>query len=277
MSPPATSLAARAITAVPARGCAAIVSVVILAVALGPFAFHDSAAPGDDVLPGADLLSMLQKSITTDRLGATAASLGGSEGGVWAHVRSKVETTTAALREFVSRVAEDPVKHWKDHLKTALIEGLVTGALVLIFAALYRKLREPPKGPGEIVATNTWHYGLCECGDCGSCLMSFCCLIVRWADTVSQDKMKTPTNLGWSFWPALVTCVILLNVIGYISAGLSVTVLLGLQVYYRQKIREAFGLEPWQHLCSDILTWCCCSPCAAHQEARQVEHVRRDG
>lgn len=99
-------------------------------------------------------------------------------------------------------------------------------------------------------------------------LCSCCCLCVQWADTLSSDKLR----LG-RFWPLLVVSAVF--IIGGMKLFQPHFILVLLAVYYRQRLRAAYGL-PWgtARICAtDCLLWCCCAPFAALQEARQVEHV----
>lgn len=283
MHAPGVCSGARASSVSQTKSSAVVVSLAILAYVIGPVALHISSGPEDDIPQDDDYLTMLQKTVTKHKHGAVADSLRLGDARQTAQMHSAVKASTKTFSELLSRIKEDPRGTWKEQRHVALVHGVGTAALFLLCAILYRRVREPPTSPGDIMTSKTWKYGLWELGDfhqqdCNICLMAFLCLPIRWADTVSQDKMNAPGGLGWSFWPAVITFTVLLSVLGYATCGVSVCVLFLLQVYYRQKIREAFGLEPWtlQHLFSDCMVWCCCCPCAALQEARQVEGVRRD-
>jgi len=111
----------------------------------------------------------------------------------------------------------------------------------------------------------------CFSADFMLCFSSFCCLGVRWSDTLSRDNIQYA-----AFWAALLfwtICSIVEINTSLTSIGL---VSLVVAVYYRQKIRRSFGLEAGTcgTITLDCLSWMFCAPCAAAQEARQVEYIQ---
>merc|ERR1719326_2817111 len=150
-------------------------------------------------------------------------------------------------------------------------------ALVCAFAALYRRFYSPVKLP-KLDSTGRFRFNLFEPpqygkGDVVLCLMSCCCLPIRWSETISHGSMK---GFGWRFWPALITCITL-SALHYFTFGFSMVVMLVLQIYYRQQIRRAFDHDragSCATIAYDTLTWCFCCCCASVQEAREVEQVK---
>lgn len=120
----------------------------------------------------------------------------------------------------------------------------------------------------------TFSFGILQCEHaCGRdwrlCLCAFCCLPVRWAGTVSDNRMRAGPLQG--FWSALLTAAFLLALSGPTS-GLCGLIMLIVFTYRRQQIRKKYNFESGTvgTMCTDCLAWCCCCYCAALQEARQV-------
>lgn len=94
---------------------------------------------------------------------------------------------------------------------------------------------------------------------------------VRWAQTISNPRLAL---LG--FWPA-VTIVTLLHSFSGISMYVSGFAFTIMAIVTRQRIRRLWNLP--HGTCGDVtedcFTWCCCGPCAAMQEAMQVEFVEQ--
>merc|ERR1712039_165260 len=76
-------------------------------------------------------------------------------------------------------------------------------------------------------------------------------------------------------------CVSLLSIheLSHLTVGVSHIVFVAIAVYYRQQLREKFGLRSGSAdtLAQDCFVWWCCCCCAAAQEARQVERVALPG
>merc|ERR1719353_1345702 len=89
----------------------------------------------------------------------------------------------------------------------------------------------------------TFAYGIFSLDHCFGhhahvCLCAFCCSPLRLADTYSKKPMPLVKN----FWTALimVTVLIALDVLSY---GVTGCLLLGVAIYFRQKMRQKYGLE----------------------------------
>lgn len=165
-------------------------------------------------------------------------------------------------------------------LGLAVMDFIVIGVIIAVSAFLYMKLglRVEATEKGTLKPSTEeakFNFGLFDFDNCCDrdmtlCLCSWCCLPVRWADSVSQEKVK----IGVSFWAAVATAGTLFA-IDTLTAGLSLLVFVAFAALARQKMREAMGLEHGtavSMLC-DFATWCFCSPCAAAQEAREVQYM----
>jgi len=115
-----------------------------------------------------------------------------------------------------------------------------------------------------------FRYGLLECcGDFRICLCGLACPALRWADTVSEEKGGF-LGFGVAFLMMMGLGMLLLCPLTGAIAWVAIVVV---GVWYRQWIREKYGLEsntPSSYI-EDALAWCCCAYCALCQEARQVD------
>jgi Cys-rich protein (TIGR01571 family) len=152
--------------------------------------------------------------------------------------------------------------------------------LVCIVALAYQKLlgfQEPPaefmfkhgEGTGQ---QSDFYFKLFQCDECCGrdqriCVCAFCCTGIRWAETLSREKIK----FGLGFWSLLLFCS---ACEGLTFLGLTF-VFVAVAVYFRQKLRAAFGLEvgTFRTYAMDCFVWFCCAPCAAAQEAREVQYL----
>lgn len=148
---------------------------------------------------------------------------------------------------------------------------------VCIVAVCYISMIGLQEPPAEALFTHgegtqgDFYFGILQFDECCGrdqrlCVCAFCCLGIRWAETLSRDKLK----LGIGFWSALLFCT---GCEAFWWLGLPIVFVCG-AVYTRQKLRATFGLEHGtpRTFALDCLAWCCCSPCAAVQEAREVEY-----
>lgn len=156
-----------------------------------------------------------------------------------------------------------------------LIANMLYVLLVLTAAYVYRRYKteqskvEIPASEGMWFTHGLFDFhGFTE--DTGICISACFCPGIRWADTVSMTKI----NL-LKFWIALLI-MLALAVLHVPTAGASGLVMLGVGVYFRQKLREAFGHDAKtpKTVALDCLTWCCCPCCAIVQEAREVENCQ---
>eukprot|EP00403_Amphidinium_massartii_P016089 CAMPEP_0178428014 /NCGR_PEP_ID=MMETSP0689_2-20121128/30050_1 /TAXON_ID=160604 /ORGANISM="Amphidinium massartii, Strain CS-259" /LENGTH=349 /DNA_ID=CAMNT_0020049755 /DNA_START=45 /DNA_END=1094 /DNA_ORIENTATION=+ len=147
--------------------------------------------------------------------------------------------------------------------------------LILLFAYLYKTYKSSFYVPAKSFSAREdhWAYHLFSIQDLRQdlclCCMSWCCLGIRWADTVSSWKVMPGT-----FWTAIVTLIIL-EILAPLTGGLSMLIMFVIFVYMRQRIRGVFGHARGNcyTLSVDCLAWCCCPCCSTVQEAREVEKV----
>jgi len=121
---------------------------------------------------------------------------------------------------------------------------------------------------------DSWKFGFCFCFDDPLvCLCAFCCPAIRWAETISF----VPGLL--KFWPAFFVLMILLACRLVVVASLfGFVALVVMCTYYRQELRQRFGMRSGGVTCvADCLSYCCCMCCAISQEARHVEEALRCG
>lgn len=73
----------------------------------------------------------------------------------------------------------------------------------------------------------------------------------------------------------LTVSILGMHELSHLTFTISHILFVGIAVYYRQQLREKFGLSSgtWDTILQDCIVWCCCPCCAAAQEARQVERV----
>jgi Cys-rich protein (TIGR01571 family) len=159
--------------------------------------------------------------------------------------------------------------------KQGLWGSLAYIILIFLIAYMYRQTRYEVLKP-ETVAYNgdDFTFGFCEVTGCHRdwklCCWAWWCPGIRWADTVSHDKVRM-----LKFWAALAAFLIL-TVILEASYGVSACLLACGGIYFRQRLRGYFGhgRMTFRTLALDALAWCCCPFCAIVQEAREVEHVQ---
>lgn len=165
-----------------------------------------------------------------------------------------------------------------------LLTCMVYIVLLVSVAYIYKQVRKPQPRlltapyPGE-----RFTFGFFDplgFQDWSICLMACCCPAIRWAETVSDDKVQYMT-----FWAALFLVLglgISIFVLGFYVLGhvelapviCLIFVLLG--IYFRQRLRLTFGHNPYvlRSVAIDILSWCCCPCCAIVQEAREVTYCQ---
>lgn len=175
-------------------------------------------------------------------------------------------------RSHIHRVVDWVKKDWKKQL----IGGAVWGIIVLIFGAVYARYFTygyPQLRTEPMVTREGFSFSLCDGYSCDPdtriCCFGHFCLPVRWADTASSPKIGFIT-----FWTGLFlyTVAAAFNSVSYGVTGL---ICLGLAVMNRQHIRARYGMPngTFSTFVADIAVWCCCIPCAAMQEALEVEFV----
>eukprot|EP00747_Dinoflagellata_sp_TGD_P068450 gnl/TRDRNA2_/TRDRNA2_155715_c4_seq4.p1 gnl/TRDRNA2_/TRDRNA2_155715_c4~~gnl/TRDRNA2_/TRDRNA2_155715_c4_seq4.p1 ORF type:complete len:340 (-),score=51.96 gnl/TRDRNA2_/TRDRNA2_155715_c4_seq4:56-1075(-) len=170
-----------------------------------------------------------------------------------------------------------------------VIELIIIGLCGFLYWS-YKQRKEPI--PDVMSSESDFHYGFFDCGcrrrlDANdleffvlSIMNELCCcccpcwMFARWADTASSTKLGHGSGI-WGFWPLYATAMLLV-VLGELSLGFTWLLVVALGVFVRHRIRKVYGIrEPFAQTClCDLLAWCCCSPCAVFQEARQVEKIK---
>lgn len=202
-----------------------------------------------------------------------------------------------------ARLVKDEVKDIEDELKGkkkvdwhewATIHNLTIRAIafviffapLLICAILYNMVRKHQPYPfshsfrqdeaASATPRNGWKHGLFACfGDIPLCLFSWCCIPLRWADTMDKANdrsgQKVNRKMFMSYWLAVVV-YILLVALNPLLAGFTSIICLALCVMMRQKLRKLYDIKfgSWTYL-EDCCTYLWCSCCAIVQEARHVE------
>jgi len=157
--------------------------------------------------------------------------------------------------------------------------SIVYVLFIFLVAYLYRQHQVNDQGIHTEVAPfqgDSFTHGFCDLchKDDGRMLFwACCCPGIRWADTVSNIKVRF-----LKFWAALAVFVALM----VLSSGLRATeiggvfgiALLATGVYYRQRLRGVFGHARGtvKTIALDIMAWACCPCCAIVQEAKEVEY-----
>eukprot|EP00930_Biecheleria_cincta_P059352 TRINITY_DN4509_c0_g1_i1.p1 TRINITY_DN4509_c0_g1~~TRINITY_DN4509_c0_g1_i1.p1 ORF type:complete len:356 (+),score=64.18 TRINITY_DN4509_c0_g1_i1:212-1279(+) len=185
-------------------------------------------------------------------------------------------SSRSGVRARVRQVSDWLQKNWKEQLIGAAVWLVLTmfcgWAYGAYFTYEYPQLRKEP-----MVTRQGFSFGLCDGYSCDPdtrvCCFSHFCLPVRWADTASSPKVGFVT-----FWTGLFiyTLAAALNGLSYGITGL---ICLTLAVRNRQQIRERYGMPngSFGTVVADIAVWLCCIPCAAMQEAMEVEFVDAQG
>lgn len=171
--------------------------------------------------------------------------------------------------------------------KRALLWFIIEHVLfVLLFAALYRRCKPPPRDLFQLKAPSGnehFTYGFCDCHcseDWAICLFAACCPLIRWADTVNGNTrfQLLPYWAAILMWLSIEVGLLLLGVFvhgaEFVTPLAVIFALIG--IYYRQKLRAVFGHDPYtaRTVCLDTMAWCCCPCCAIVQEAREVENCQ---
>mmetsp|Transcript_157450 Transcript_157450/g.277764 ORF Transcript_157450/g.277764 Transcript_157450/m.277764 type:complete len:501 (-) Transcript_157450:108-1610(-) len=166
----------------------------------------------------------------------------------------------------------DPdIMHWV----FAFISIFIWMKLILLTGYFYYDIKEypTPRDPqARAMPIGVWYYGLFKCGEKPAMtVFTFCCSPVRWADTIRMAGL-------WTFWPALFVYSTIYTW-SWAAYYIPAPILLGICVYYRQKIREEFQIPncTLATILEDTCTHIWCNCCAIVQEARQLEQAYKTG
>lgn len=131
----------------------------------------------------------------------------------------------------------------------------------------------PPVDP-EVADADLKHFSSSPFGcleDMRSCLWTFVCPCITWADNVSTLDLM-------GFWSALGMMTVMM--VAYSLTGYVILMALSAMVWthFRQRMRQMFDMEG-QYECAyysfDCLLYFACMPCAIAQEARHLELAKR--
>jgi protein lin-28 len=176
--------------------------------------------------------------------------------------------------------------HWTQAWRSALIiavESFIPYAImVALLAFIWEELggNLPPQTERHN-NTKDFAYGLFSLDHCFHdhmwiCVCSFFCMHIRAADNLSKssEEFHVPSAIIPGFWLAL-ACMLGIQFVTTITGGLGWIFSVTMGVYFRQKIRQMYGLPNCTApvLAWDILFWCCCPCCTLAQETRQVQFV----
>lgn len=185
---------------------------------------------------------------------------------------SETSSSSSGLQVGLQTVKHIIQKTWKEQLISAAVYMAIICAAGWLYGQFctyeYASLRQEPK-----ISRDSFSFGLCDGCRCDPdhriCLWACCFLPIRWADTASSPKVNF-----MRYWPGILTMTLLFSLIN-LSYGATALLALLLMVLNRQRIRSAYNLP--HRTCStcsmDFLTWFFCPPCAAMQEAMQVEFI----
>jgi Cys-rich protein (TIGR01571 family) len=195
------------------------------------------------------------------------------------HVRDTGEATEAGIH-----INKDVSykKAWWSALVVAVESFIPYAIMVAIIAFIWEELggNLPPQTERHNNGKD-FAYGLCSLDHCFHdhmwiCLCSFCCSHIRAADNLSKasEEYSVPYAIIPGFWLAL-ACMLGIQFVTTITGGLGWIFSVAMGVYFRQKIRQMYGLPncTGSVIAWDFLYWCCCPCCTLAQETRQVQFV----
>jgi len=217
--------------------------------------------------------------------GVNDMELGVADSSVSTALRSNTDITHKALDAIESLLGEPDFA--VDALPTLNVSRALTNILdflpvaVLVLAvAFYRRKTKQVVVPdlreddGEKAETfESFRDTICHCfSDWNTCLWSFFCPCVRWAE--NQSAVGTV-----GFWAAVALILVLCGLDAVLGVAAWIAIAL-VQMLFRQLFRRAFKMEEAGTCCSffkDFLAYCFCGPCTIAQEARHVEAAASAG
>lgn len=191
------------------------------------------------------------------------------------------ETVRAAKQtEPVGEAGTSKVNFWhmdRQSQQQVFISSLVYLIGGLLFAFLFKQMRskhfELEQRPDAHPNNRDFSFSVFGClGDMKLCVLGFCCPCIAWANTLER-RLQVP------YWKAFLAFFGLMLLHAYTSF-VSCLFVIGLGVFYRQKLRDHYGIENYETgnkvtVAVDLLLWGFCQPCAIIQEARE-ETCKRD-
>lgn len=165
--------------------------------------------------------------------------------------------------------------------RSSLVYMVFVITCAYIYSACGFRMQAPKDNNSEVkvsacAASNseTFHFTVFDSdGCCGRdskiCFTSFCCMGIRWAGTLSYYHVQ----LGIGFWTLLLIHTLCMG-LDMITCDVSGAIFVIFAVCCRQRLRAACGLKhgTMSTCIADCILWSFCCPCAAAQEAREVEY-----
>lgn len=167
---------------------------------------------------------------------------------------------TASSSAFFWQMSREEQKTVAWYSVVYVVFGLLVAMVFSQFRDKYFVSKPVPESASDLSAEG-FKFPLFGCfSDLKLCALGCFCPCLAWANTLDQRRVL-------SYWPAFFAFfgLMLLNMY---TAGVASLFMIGIGVYYRQKVRE----NPSGGSCSlimDILSWTFCQPCAIIQEARE--------
>ncbi|CAK8985593.1 unnamed protein product [Durusdinium trenchii] len=200
------------------------------------------------------------------------------DGGVqrWPHTQVHIRLTGDDLDPQEQQALIQAVKGLVGGLQLCLI-----AVEVLIGGLIYHSCTRRPPSPSEIRPSggSGFDYGLCECCHSWetSCWAIWCPWSL-WSATASSPKSNFWAFTFWQFVFLTSGFFFFGGLLRVLSPLLCLLVLLGhkwVLVRHRQHLRQKYGMlhSTCLSITEDACIWCYCIPCAAMQEALQVDYV----
>jgi len=203
--------------------------------------------------------------------------------------RARAEAASLLHRSqalLLHRPPQDPADHPEPMKVTMPFRRILSGGIIWLaimttLAFLYKRHKKDPRekdaplDPKESPKSEleNGHFNCLANGASDEvCLMSFCCISIRWADTMDMSGI-----LGYWLAFALFAGLAFLNMF---SAGFFFALVLTcICVYFRQSFRAKFGVANCtpRIVAQDFFFYACCSCCAVSQEARVVDRAWQVG
>jgi len=242
-------------------------------------------------LLNAEQTALLSQEQALEQIAAQQASLAQSQAALKereAKVEAEIEEKLTSGATSFSQVstssfnragAQAKLEQLKKNFQKNFTQNVISDVVYMVgilcfgwFYGAYLTFEYPPLRKEPAVTRNGFSFGLadgCSCDpDSRICLTSCFCLPVRWADTASSPKVDFI-----KFWTGLFLFAIFYASIN-ITYGITYLFVVALAMANRQRIRNRYGM-PQTFLASvkDFFSWAFCPPCAAMQEAMEVEFV----
>lgn len=188
------------------------------------------------------------------------------------------EQVSPTISSEANRISEGKLPRYMTDtgsLMAAALGGLGAFLLIACCAFVYQKNKVDPQQPprdgldhsAALLDRGDWRFGLFDCMHTPMiCVLACCFPCIRWGDTMRMAGFM-------SFWAA-VLIFDFLYCANSATSGLTMLIVVMIATYQRQAIRRLFGMKSGTaETAKDCAIYCCCSPCAIVQEARQLEEA----